>query len=214
MINTLVCDGHTMVRESIAWILGHSKEISVVGLTGDASEARTILQKRPVDVAIVDTHLDGERGTALASWIRGNLPDTKVLLLTPLENDALLVEADKAGVSCVLPKSSPTEELIRKIHGVANGGKFIAADDVRAAKSRLASSGVLALATLGETDRNILCHISNGLTDKEISQRVYLSPQTVRNRVSRLLSVLGKSNRTQLALMVSNARGSGLMDFA
>jgi DNA-binding NarL/FixJ family response regulator len=134
--------------------------------------------------------------------------------LTPLENDALLVEAEKAGVSCVLPKSSPTEELIRKIHGVANGEKFIAADEVRAAKSRLASSGVLALATLGETDRNILCHISNGLTDKEISQRVYLSPQTVRNRVSRLLSVLGKSNRTQLALMVSNARGSGLMDFA
>lgn len=214
MINTLVCDGHAMVRESIAWILGHSKEISVAGLTGDAGEARNILQNKPVDVAIVDANLSGERGTSLASWIRDNRPGTKVLLLTPVENDALLVEAEKVGVSCVLPKSSPTDELIRKIHGVANGEKFLAADDVRAAKARLANSGVLTLATLGETDRNILCHISNGLTDKEISQRVYLSPQTVRNRVSRLLSVLGKSNRTQLALMVSNARVSGLTDLS
>lgn len=214
MINTLVCDRHAMVRESIAWILGHSKEISVAGLTGDAGEARRILQSKPVDVAVVDANLNDEKGTALAAWIRGNLPDTKVLLLTPFENDALLLEAERVGVACVLPKSSPTEDLIRKIHGVAQGEKFIAPDDVRAAKTRLANSGVLALATLGETDRSILCHISNGLTDKEISQQVYLSPQTVRNRVSRLLSILGKSNRTQLALMVSNARLAGTMDLA
>lgn len=73
----------------------------------------------------------------------------------------------------------------------------------RAAKERLAERGLVAFRELGATDREILSLIAEGMTDKQISQRVYLSAQTVRNRISRLLGLLGRDNRTQLALMVT-----------
>jgi len=75
---------------------------------------------------------------------------------------------------------------------------------VRTAKEHLAADGMIALKSLGTTDREILAYIAQGMTDKQISQRVYLSAQTVRNRISRLLGVLGRENRTQLALLIAH----------
>jgi DNA-binding NarL/FixJ family response regulator len=69
--------------------------------------------------------------------------------------------------------------------------------------ARLDRSGALRLSQLDATDRSIVDLIAEGLSDKEISQRIHLSPQTVRNRVSRILTVLGKTNRTQVAVMVA-----------
>jgi two-component system response regulator DevR len=85
----------------------------------------------------------------------------------------------------------------------AVGGRRLLDDFARrAARDRLVEAGLLTYKELGATDREILSLIAQGMTDKQISQRVFLSAQTVRNRISRLLGLLGRENRTQLALMV------------
>jgi two-component system response regulator DevR len=94
-------------------------------------------------------------------------------------------------------------ELSRIVREVSAGRNFLTRDVVRAAQSRLETRGFARLANLGDVDREIMRLIAQGLSDREIASKVYLSPQTVRNRVSRLLTHLGRENRTQLALMVA-----------
>jgi two-component system response regulator DevR len=114
-----------------------------------------------------------------------------------------MVHSYMAGASAFLLKNSSANVLIERIRDVNAGMAFIDPVEARAAMTRLDRSGALRLSQLDATDRSIVDLIAEGLSDKEISQRIHLSPQTVRNRVSRILTVLGKTNRTQVAVMVA-----------
>lgn len=201
MINTLICDDHTMIREALPLVLSRDEEINVVGTTKGFSDSAELMSSTKVDVALIDVRLADESGLALASWIRQTHPNCRVLLLTGQVSDEVLVEACKLGAFDVIEKNATASDLVGRVHAAANGRKMLDDSVMRAAQKRLEETGVAALRKLGETDKEILKFIALGMTDKQISERVYLSPQTVRNRISRLLSVLGRENRTQLALL-------------
>jgi two-component system response regulator DevR len=156
-----------------------------------------------VDVAVIDVRLPEESGLSIADWIRDHRPSTKVVLISVRVTDELLVESASLGVAAVVDKSIGVVELSRIVREVSAGRNFLTRDVVRAAQSRLETRGFARLANLGDVDREIMRLIAQGLSDREIASKVYLSPQTVRNRVSRLLTHLGRENRTQLALMVA-----------
>jgi two-component system, NarL family, response regulator DevR len=155
-------------------------------------------------VALIDLHLAGESGLSLAEKLRMNWPDVRSIIVTGFPSDDLVYEAGRLGVFDIVEKSASTHELVARIRSAANGRKMLDDFTLRAAKDHLTAEGLIALKSLGETDRDILAYIAEGMTDKQISQRVYLSAQTVRNRISRLLGVLGRENRTQLALLVTH----------
>lgn len=203
MIRTLICEDHTIVREALGEMLSTSPDVSVVASTTDASSTISYMQENPVDVAVLDLHLPDIGGVELASVIRSDFPHTKTMFLTGFYSDELILQASKVGAYDVVAKSSNMQQLSDRIKAVADGRVFLDRDLIAASKKRLADKGVLALISLGETDKEILALIAQGCTDKEIGARVYLSPQTIRNRISRLLSLLGRDNRTQLALMVT-----------
>jgi two-component system response regulator DevR len=154
-------------------------------------------------VAVIDVRLPEESGLSIADWIRDHRPSTKVVLISVRVTDELLVESASLGVAAVVDKSIGVVELSRIVREVSAGRNFLTRDVVRAAQSRLETRGFARLANLGDVDREIMRLIAQGLSDREIASKVYLSPQTVRNRVSRLLTHLGRENRTQLALMVA-----------
>lgn len=201
MINTLICDDHAMVREALPLVLSQDDDIKVVGTTRGFSDSAELMGHERIDVALIDVRLADESGLALASWIRQTQPDCRVVLLTGRVSDEVLVEACKMGAFDVVEKNASATDLIGRVRSAANGRRMLDDSVMRAAQKRLEDNGVAALRRLGETDRQILRFIGMGMTDKQISERVYLSPQTVRNRISRLLSVLGRENRTQLALL-------------
>lgn len=204
MIRTLICEDHAIVRDAIAAQLEGDADISVVATAPDAAAALAYLRDHPVDVAVLDLHLPDMGGMELAAAIRSDFPHSKTMFLTGFYSDELVLQASKVGAYDAVAKSSNLRQLSDRIKAVADGRVFLDRDLISASKKRLADKGVLALISLGETDKEILALIAQGCTDKEIGARVYLSPQTIRNRISRLLTLLGRDNRTQLALLMTD----------
>lgn len=202
-IRVLICDDHGMVREALARMLESNDDIEVVASTASMDETMRVLPEVKPDIAVLDVRLADGNGTVLARWISQNSPGTKVIMLTSFSSDEALVHSYMAGASAFLLKNSSATVLTERIRDVNAGMAFIDPVEARAAMSRLDRSGALRLSQLDATDRSIVDLIAEGLSDKEISQRIHLSPQTIRNRVSRILAVLGKSNRTQVAVMVA-----------
>ena len=203
MIKTLLCDDHALVRESLPLALEAEGDFSMVGAVGTVAEAIAVAGRESIDVALVDLHLNGESGLDLVEHLRDAFPDCRPVLLTGFSSDDLVYEAGRIGAFDVIDKQSSTKEIAARLRTAIGGRRVLDDFARRAAKERLATKGLLAYRELGSTDREILSLIAQGMTDKQISQRVFLSAQTVRNRISRLLGLLGRDNRTQLALMVT-----------
>lgn len=203
MVSVLVCDDHQLVRDALVTIFENDGDLHVEGSVADFGGAVSLLSSKNVEVAVIDVRLDGESGLDIVHWIRDNRPDTRIVLLTTFPTDELTLEASSLGVSAVLDKSTRPTDLARVVRDVAAGRWHSMPEAVREAQSRLQQRGLLQMQNLGQVDREIMSLIGQGMTDRDIAARVYLSPQTVRNRVSRLLTTLGRENRTQLALMVN-----------
>jgi two-component system response regulator DevR len=203
VVSVLVCDDQELVRDALRVVLSEDDEIEIRLAASGVSDAVTALDTDGVDVAVIDVRLPEESGLSIADWIRDHRPSTKVVLISVRVTDELLVESASLGVAAVVDKSIGVVELSRIVREVSAGRNFLTRDVVRAAQSRLETRGFARLANLGDVDREIMRLIAQGLSDREIASKVYLSPQTVRNRVSRLLTHLGRENRTQLALMVA-----------
>lgn len=203
-IRVLICDDHDMVREALARMLAANADIEVVGTTASVDETMRVFPELKPDVAVLDVRLGDGNGTGLARWIGTEYPQTRTIVLTSFGSDEALVHAYTAGAAAYLLKSSSAETLLERIRDVHAGMRFIDPAEAREASMRLDRSGALRLSLLDPTDRAIVDLIAEGLSDREIGQRVHLSAQTVRNRVSRLLTTLGKTNRTQVAVMVAS----------
>lgn len=203
MIKTLLCDDHALVRDSLPLALEAEGDFAVVGAVGTVGEALDLARREELDVALVDLHLGGESGLSLIEALRDSLPDCRTVILTGFPSDDLVYEAGRRGAFDVIDKQSSTREIAARLRTAVAGRRLLDDFTRRAAKERLVDKGLLTFKELGATDREILSLIAQGMTDKQISQRVFLSAQTVRNRISRLLGLLGRDNRTQLALMVT-----------
>jgi hypothetical protein len=204
VIRVLICDDHGMVREALATMLSAYDDIEVVATTASVAETMQVLPETNPDVAVLDVRLGDGNGTSLARWISQQHPSTKAIMLTSFSSDEAMVHSYMAGASAFLLKNSSAGMLLERIRDVNAGMMFIDPVEARAAMARLDKSGVLRLSQLDPTDRIIVDLIAEGLSDKEISQRVHLNAQTVRNRISRILATLGKTNRTQVAVMVAS----------
>lgn len=203
MVSVLVCDDQQLVRDALVSIFEQDGDFRVEGSVGDFGGVVSLLSSKDVEVAVIDVRLEGESGLDIVHWIREHKPNTKIVLLTNFRTDELILEAGALGVSAVLDKSIRPLDLARVVRDVVAGRNLGLGESVREAQARLQQRGLLQMQNLGQVDREIMSLIGRGMTDREIAARVYLSPQTVRNRVSRLLTTLGRENRTQLALMVN-----------
>jgi DNA-binding NarL/FixJ family response regulator len=207
MIDVLVCDDHEMVARALSAVLNDDPQIGVVAQTTGREALLEAAAGMNVDVAVMDVRLAGDSGFDLAAAMKRIQPECKVVMLTAFPSDVALVKAYELGASAFHLKSDSAEGLIRTIKDVANGLRFIDANDVYAARQRLAATGADVLASVDDTDRKILALLAQGCTNAEISDQVYLSLQTVRNRLSNLLSKFKKRNRTELAIALKSLDG-------
>lgn len=201
MIRVAVCDDHAMVREALANVIGTDPNIEVVGTTDSAASTLALLDAYAVDVLVLDVRLNGESGLELARRVVASYPGVRIMVLTSFASEGLLVEAYEIGASAFLLKSGDASGLVSAIRDVAAGRRLINPAEVRAASVAIERNGVGAIRKLDANDRMIASLIAQGYSDKQIAETVFLGLQTVRNRVSRMLSRFDKQNRTQLALM-------------
>ncbi|MSZ55962.1 MAG: response regulator [Actinobacteria bacterium] len=203
MTRVAICDDHVMVREALASVFNLEEGIEVVGITSSLATTRELLAKEVPDVLIVDVRLDGESGLDVARMAVAEHPELKVVVLTSFNSDEALVSAYELGASAFLLKTGSSDDLIQTVRDVAAGMRLINATEVRSASESLEKRGLGIIRKLDANDRHIARLIAMGYSDKQIAETVYLGLQTVRNRVSRMLSRFDKENRTQLALFFS-----------
>jgi two-component system response regulator DevR len=208
MTQTVIFATRPFNKESLAIILSSDPLIDVIGTASDVEQLSAALSGCAVDSVVIDitSPLDFNAGLNAASTTRMIQPECRSILFADVVTDELIIAADRHGVAAIIDRNRPlaeVTEIARDGYNGHHGNNPLSAAEIRCAMRRLRETGVLGALELGETDRKILDLLKEGCTDKEISEQIFLSPHTVRNRISRLLTVLGKSNRTQLAVMAS-----------
>jgi DNA-binding NarL/FixJ family response regulator len=198
-----------MVREALVKAMAPMKGVTVLVAENDAESFVQAVQQHKPQVMIVDVaHKDGS-GLDIARRAKAAHNSGKVVTLVDEENDSSLVNSYELGASAVVSKKRPVRDLHQAVLDVASNVNTINPVAVRNAKRRLEEQGAMALTRVDATDRKMLELLTLGYTDRQIAREVYLSLQTVRNRMSRLLQRFRLENRTQLALHIERLRTNG-----
>jgi len=202
MIRVLLCDDHELVRDSLTRVVEASDDMEVVAAVGSCAEISQAVTACEPDVAVVDMRLGDCSGLEAMASIRARHAQCKVIFLTSFQSDHALLAAYEQGARGFLLKSTPVSEMLETIRDVASGVRVFDVESVRSAAARLAGDGHVEFAETDDVGRQILVLLARGMSDHEIADAIGLNVQTVRNRVSRLLALFGRHNRTQLALTV------------
>lgn len=204
-IRVLICDDHEMVREALATVLNNEEDVEVTVATNSVAATIAALEKDAsnVDVAVLDVRLGDGSGHDVTHWIKSHHPAINVVLLTSFLDDEVLVNGYASHASAIVLKGAPTAQLVEAIRDVASGLQLINPAEARAASKRVNALPTNVLSSLSDTDRDIAILISRGMTDRDIAAALHFSVQTVKNRVSRILTQIGAANRTQLAVFVA-----------
>ena len=203
MIDVMICEDHPMVAQALAKVINDDGDCRVVGIASDKNGSLATCGTGNVDVALLDIRLGIESGIEVGAAIKKRFPETKVVMLTAFPSDVSLVKAYELGASAFVLKEGAVGDLLRTIREVSRGAQLIDRLSVADAKRRMGESGADLLASVDDTDRKILTLVAQGRTNAEISDQVFLSLQTVRNRLSALLSKFHKRNRTELAVALN-----------
>ena len=198
-VRVFVVDDHEMVRRGLRDLAEEYRGIEVVGEADRAAVTMDGIASTRPDVALIDLRLPDLDGVELCREIRSNFPDVRCLIFTSYADDEALVNAILAGASGYLLKLTQGEELIEAIRSVASGTSLLDPGMTRAVMTRAARSPNFGARLTPQQDR-VLELIVDGLSNREIAERLGLAEKTVKNYVSAILDKLGLRSRTQAAL--------------
>ena len=192
-IRVLVIEDHNVVREGLVALLKVAEGLDVVGEAADGVEAITQFRKHQPDVALVDLRLPRMSGVDVIERIRMETPQARFIVLTTYDGDEDIYRALKAGARAYLLKGMTSEELISTIHAVHAGKSHIPP----AIAERLAER--MGAQDLTPREFEVLEHIVQGRSNKEIAAVLEVSEATVKTHINSLLGKLGVTDRTQAA---------------
>jgi len=196
-IKVMIVDDHAVVREGLRRMLSLEKDLRIVG---EASSGQEAIDKAVVvrpDVITMDLKMPGMDGIETTRQIKGKLPETDILMLTLYAED-FVREAIEAGASGYLLKDSDCDQIISAIHQVKRGLCPIAPSLTRELVTEFARlSRTSQTLILTRRQREILKLVAEGISGKEISSSLYVSPSTVKREIRAILARLGVSDRAQ-----------------
>lgn len=206
-IRVFLLDDHEVVRRGVRELLEAEPDIEVVGEAGTAGEALARVAGSRPDVAVLDVRLPDGDGVSVCRELRSAHPELACLMLTSFADDEALFDAILAGAAGYVLKQIRGADLVGAVRTVAAGGSLLDPRATAAVMQRLRTPKALdPLATLTDQERRILELIGEGLTNREIGQRMFLAEKTVKNYVSNLLAKLGLQRRTQVAVLATEVR--------
>jgi two-component system response regulator DevR len=207
-ITVFLLDDHEIVRRGLADLLAAADGISVVGEAATAAEAVVRIPAARPDVALLDARLPDGNGIDVCRDVRSAVPATNCLILTSYDDDDAVFAAVMAGAAGYLLKEIRGTNLVEAIRQVAAGRSLLdpAVTDRLIGRLRSGVGQDRRLAGLSPRDREILDLIADGLTNRQIGERLFLAEKTVKNYVSALLAKLGMERRTQVAVLGAELR--------
>jgi two-component system, NarL family, response regulator DevR len=199
-VTVFLLDDHEVVRRGIRDILDREDDIEVVGEAATAADALDRLALTTPDVALLDVRIPDGNGIEVCREIRSRHPDVQCVMLTSFSDDEALFSAVMAGAVGYVLKQVSGNDLVAGIRRVAAGQSlldpFLTARLLERMRTRPPDDE---LAVLSDQERRVLDLIGEGLTNRQIGERLFLAEKTVKNYVSNLLGKLGMSRRTEAA---------------
>lgn len=212
MIRLLVVDDHTSFRESLVFMLNLVDDLTVVAQAGTLNAAREAIKATPVDLALLDLDLAGERGLDLIHELRLHHPNAVAVVLTGNTGTKSRALAVTAGAVGVLHKSTSIQEIVTTARRAVAGEPLIspreAAELVRQGNTQQRSDaeGRKALEHLSGREQDVLRALAAGLDNRDIAQRLFINHETVRSHIASIYKKLGVDSRLQAVLFAVRHR--------
>jgi DNA-binding NarL/FixJ family response regulator len=208
-ITVFLLDDHEIVRRGVKDMLEAEGDIKVIGEAGTASSALARIPALRPEVAVLDVRLPDGDGVTVCREIRSRMPEVACLMLTSFGDEDALLDAIMAGAAGYVLKQIRGSDLVGAVRTVATGQSML---DPRAASQLMArlrgqSAKQDPLAGLTPQERRILELIGEGLTNRQIGERMFLAEKTVKNYISGLFAKLGMERRTQAAALAVRVFG-------
>lgn len=206
-IKVFLLDDHEVVRRGVAALLEAESDITVVGEADSAERALARIPALKPDVAVLDVRLPDGDGVTVCRELRSRMPELACLMLTSFTDEEALLDAVMAGASGYVLKQIHGSDLVGAVRTVAAGQSLLDPRSTAQILERLRRRpGNDPLVDLTEQERNILELIGDGLTNRQIGERLYLAEKTVKNYVSSIFAKLGMHRRTQAAALITQLR--------
>lgn len=212
-IKLMIADDHKLFREGIKALLAVTDDIEIVGEAEDGDSALKQARELEPDVILMDINMPGMNGIRATEQILEKQPQTRIIMLTMLEDDVSIFHAMRAGARGYLLKGADPQEVLSVIRAVAEGqalfGPAIAARLMNYFKELNAKPAVSGapFPELTERELEVLRLIAQGLNNQEIARKLFLSPKTIRNHITNIFSKLQVADRAQA---IVRAREAGL----
>jgi two-component system response regulator DevR len=205
-IRIFLLDDHEIVRRGLRNLFEAEPDFEVVGESGSAIEAQNRIPALRPHVAVLDARLPDGSGIEVCRTVRAIDPTIRALILTSYDDDEALFAAIMAGASGYVLKQIGSSNLVDAVRGVAAGQSLLDPAVTSRVLERLRAgegNDPDELSELTAQERKILTLIAEGLTNRQIAERIFLAEKTVKNYVSSILSKLGLERRTQAAVLAA-----------
>ncbi|MGJ5832360.1 response regulator [Streptomyces ossamyceticus] len=209
-IRVFLLDDHEVVRRGVHDLLNDEPDITVVGEAANVEQALIRVPALRPQVAVLDVRLPDGDGVTVCRELRSSMPELVCLMLTSFDDEEALLDSIMAGASGYVLKQIQGSDLVSAVRTVAAGQSLLDPSATARLMARLRQGQEPepepdALPGLTEREREILALIGEGLTNRQIGQRLYLAEKTVKNHISRLLAKLGVERRVQAAVIATQA---------
>ncbi len=201
MIKVLLADDHSIVRAGLRRIVEESGKMHVVAEAADGREAIQLVKDTAPDVAVIDISMPGLDGLEVIAQLQALHPKLPILVLTMHEEGQYVVRAIQAGAMGYLTKQSAPEQLVKAIHKIYEGQRYITDEAAESLALRVArgSNGKSPLDSLSMRELQVLRRLAMGHTNREIASAYHISIKTVDTYRARLLKKLGLRNNAELS---------------
>ncbi|MGV1037769.1 MAG: response regulator [Candidatus Nanopelagicales bacterium] len=213
-IRVMIVDDHAVTRTGLRTMVEAENDMVVVGEASLASEAIAVAPALRPDVLVLDLKLPDDSGITVCRELRSKLPEASCLMLTTYATEESLVEAILAGASGFVFKEIAGADLVNAVRTVGNGGSMLdpqATEGILRKVRQVAEDVDDPIGDLSKRDRQLLELLGEGLTNREISEKMFLSEKTVKNYVSALLGKLGVQRRSQAAALIAERKSRRLI---
>ncbi|MGN6474393.1 MAG: response regulator [Mycobacteriales bacterium] len=202
-IRVFLCDDHEVVRRGVKDMLENEGDIEVIGEASTVAEALARVPALRPEVAVLDVRLPDGSGITACRELRSTMPQLACLMLTSFSDDEAMLDAIMAGAQGFVLKQIRGSDLVGAVRTVAKGGSLLDPTATARVMERLRTHGQTQdrLSGLSDQERKVFELIGEGLTNRQIGERLFLAEKTVKNYVSNVLAKLGLERRTQAAVL-------------
>jgi DNA-binding NarL/FixJ family response regulator len=197
VIRALVVDDHPVVRAGLVALFDAASDIEVIATGSSGEEAVALVAAHHPDVVLMDLRMAGIDGDEATARIVAEWPGTRVIILTTYENDDAILSAISAGASGYLLKAAPEEELLAGVRAVAAGEVALAPSVSRLLVQRAAAPAAVAGPALSTRELEVLRLVAEGLSNREIGERLYVGEATVKTHLLHAFTKLEVADRTR-----------------